>query len=100
MSQGKLVSTPTDIRPNLVTLIAHMRARTGQEEELRQALEALIGPTQQEERYINYDLHQGSEDPSPFCLYENWESVDTHEDHLNKPHLGEFASRLGDLVEG
>ena len=94
------MSTPTDSRPDLVTVIAHMRAKAGREEDLRQALEALIEPTQQEAGYVNYDLHRGIEDSGLFYLYENWESVDTHEDHMNKPHLVEFASRLGDLVEG
>jgi quinol monooxygenase YgiN len=94
------MSTPTDSRPDLVTVIAHMRAKPGQEEELRRALEALIGPTQQEAGYVNYDLHQGIEDPALFYLYENWESVDTHEVHMNQPHLVDFAGRLGDLLEG
>ena len=94
------MSTPTDSRPDLVTVIAHMRAKPGQEDQLRQALEGLIEPTQQEEGYVNYDLHQDIEDPSLFYLYENWESVDTHEAHMNRPHLQDFASRLGDLVEG
>jgi quinol monooxygenase YgiN len=94
------MSTPTDERPDLVTVIAHMRAKPGKEEELRNALESLIHPTTQEAGYVNYDLHQGIEDPSLFYLYENWETVDTHEDHMNTPHLEDFASRLGDLVEG
>jgi quinol monooxygenase YgiN len=94
------VTTPTDARPDLVTVIAHMRAKPGKEQDLRTALEALIEPTQQETGYVNYDLHQGIEDSSLFYLYENWESVDTHEVHMNRPHLAEFASRLGDLVEG
>jgi len=54
-----------------------MRAKPGKEQDLRDALEALIQPTRQEEGYINYDLHQGIEDPSLFYLYENWETVDT-----------------------
>jgi quinol monooxygenase YgiN len=94
------VSTPTDSRPDLVTVIAHMRAQSGKEQELRDALEALIEPTSQEEGYVNYDLHQGIEDSSLFYLYENWESVETHETHMNQPHLQDFAGRLGDLLDG
>ena len=94
------MSTPTDSRPDLVTVIAHMRARSGKEQELRDALEALIEPTSQEEGYVNYDLHQGIEDPSLFYLYENWESVETHEAHMNRPHLEDFAGRLDDLLDG
>ena len=34
------VTTPTDHRPELVTVIAHMRAKLGKEQDLRDALEA------------------------------------------------------------
>jgi quinol monooxygenase YgiN len=94
------VSTPTDSRPELVTVIAHMRAKPGREQDLRDALEALIEPTRQEEGHVNYDLHQGIEDSSLFYLYENWESVDTHETHMNTPHLEDFGSRLDELLNG
>ena len=43
------VTTPTDHRPELVTVIAHMRAKQGKEQDLRDALEALIPPTSREE---------------------------------------------------
>jgi len=94
------VTTPTDARPDLVTVIAHMRAKPGKEQDLRNGLEALIEPTRQDEGYVNYDLHQGIEDPSLFYLYENWESMDTHETHMHTPHLEEFASRLEELLDG
>ena len=94
------VTKPTDHRPELVTVIAHMREKQGKEQDLRDALEALIPPTRQEEGYINYDLHQGIEDPSLFYLYENWETVDTHETHMHTPHLDDFAGRLDDLLDG
>jgi quinol monooxygenase YgiN len=67
-----------------------MRAKPGKEQDLRDALEALIEPTSQEEGYVNYDLHQGIEDSSLFYLYENWESVDTHETHMHTPASGGF----------
>lgn len=94
------MTTPTDARPDLVTVIAHMRAKPGKEQALRNGLEALIEPTRQEVGYVNYDLHQGIEDSSLFYLYENWESVDTHETHMQTPHLEDFASRLGELLDG
>ena len=94
------MTTPTDARPDLVTVIAHMRAKPGKEQDLRDALEALIEPTRQEEGYVNYDLHQGIEDSCLFYLYENWESVDTHETHMHTPHLDDFGSRVGELLDG
>ncbi len=91
--------TPTDDRRDLLTVIAHMRAAEGRREELRAALEALIVPTSQEKGYVNYDLHQGVEDPDSFFFYENWESGEDLDAHLSAPHLREFAARLPDLLD-
>lgn len=35
-----------------------------------------------------------------FYLRENWESVETHEAHMQAPHLQRFASTVDDLVDG
>src|SRR4029453_11133108 len=94
------MSTPTDTRRDLITVIAHMRAKPGKQQELREALEGLIETTSKEAGYVNYDLHQGIEDPDLFYLYENWESVDTHETHMQAPHLEDFGGRLDDLLDG
>jgi quinol monooxygenase YgiN len=94
------MSTPTDTRRDLITVIAHMRAKPGRQQQLREALEGLIDTTSKEPGYVNYDLHQGIEDPDLFYLYENWESVDTHETHMQAPHLQQFASIVDDLVDG
>jgi len=94
------VSTPTDDRPELLTVIATMRARAGKEDELRQALVDLVEPTSQEDGYVTYDLHQGVEDPALFCFYENWESGEQLDAHLQTPHLTAFAARLEELLDG
>ncbi len=93
------MTTPTDNRRDLLTVIARMHAKPGKEQELREALEALIEPTSQEKGYINYDLHQGVVDPGWFFFYENWESVEDLDAHLTAPHLVEFAKRLDDLID-
>jgi quinol monooxygenase YgiN len=93
------VPTPTDDRRDLLTVIAYMRAAPGKRDELRQALEALIEPTRQEKGYVNYDMHQGIEDPDQFFFYENWESGEDLDAHIAAPHLTEFAARLPDLLD-
>lgn len=91
--------TPTDDRRDLLTVIAYMRAKPGKEDELRAELEALIPPTAAEDGYVNYDLHQGVEDPGVFFFYENWESPAHLDAHLNQPHLVNFAGIAGDLLD-
>ena len=94
------MTTPTDDRPELLTVIANMRAKPGKEQELREALESLIEPTAAEAGYVNYDLHQGVEDPAVFFFYENWESAEHLDAHLTAPHLQEFSGRLDELLDG
>lgn len=91
--------TPTDERRDLLTVIAYMRAKPGREAELREALEALIKPTTAERGCVNYDLHQGAEDPAVFFFYENWESAQDLDTHLDAPHLRHFSSIMGDLLD-
>ena len=93
------MATPTDTNRNLLTVIARMRAKAGKEQELRNALVALIEPTSKEKGYVNYDLHQGVEDPRWFFFYENWDSADDLDAHLNAAHLVEFAGRVDELVD-
>ena len=91
--------TPTDDRRDLLTVIAYMRAAPDKRDELRQALEALIEPTRQEKGHVNYDMHQGIEDPDQFFFYENWESGEDLDAHIAAPHLVEFAARVPDLLD-
>ena len=91
--------TPTDDNRNLLTVIARMRAKEGKEQELRDALVALVEPTSKEKGYVNYDLHQGLEDSRWFFFYENWTSAEDLDAHLEAPHLVEFAGRLDELID-
>ena len=93
------MSTPTDSRPELLTVIANMRAKPGKEQELHDALVALVEPTTREKGYVNYDMHQGIEDPAVYFFYENWESPEDLDAHLQAPHLQQFAARLDELLD-
>jgi quinol monooxygenase YgiN len=93
------VTTPTEDRRDLLTVIAYMKAAPGQEGELRRELQALIEPTLQEDGFVNYDLHESLEDPGAFFFYENWESAEDLDAHLATPHLVRFASIMGDLLD-
>ncbi|MDQ4115983.1 MAG: antibiotic biosynthesis monooxygenase [Actinomycetota bacterium] len=93
------MTTPTDSDPNLLTVIAHLKAAPGKEAQLRRELEALVDPTSKEDGYVNYDLHVSTEDDGTFYLYENWESAEKLDAHLATPHLERFAGILPDLLD-
>lgn len=93
------MTTPTDENRDLLTVVAYMKAAPGKRDELKSELEVLIEPTAKEEGYVNYDLHQGVEDPDVFIFYENWESAEALDAHLATPHLVHFADIMGGLLD-
>jgi quinol monooxygenase YgiN len=93
------MTTPTDDRRDLLTVIAFMKAAPGKEDELRQELTALIEPSRQEDGFVTYDLHESVEQPGAFFFYENWESAEKLDAHLATPHLVRFAGLAGDLLD-
>jgi quinol monooxygenase YgiN len=83
---------------NTVTVVALFVAKPGKEEAVRRAIEAVIAPTRAESGCINYDLHQSTEDPSIFMLYENWKSKKELDEHLAMPYLKELLAKADDLL--
>jgi quinol monooxygenase YgiN len=94
------MTTPTDDNRDLITFFAVMRAKEGREDELRQVLMTMTEASHDDEGYVNYDLHQGTEDPRVFCFYENWTTPELQAKHADAPHVQAFVSRMDDLVEG
>ena len=83
-----------------LTVVAHIKAKAGAEEEVRQLLLSLIEPTHKETGCVDYTLHQGTEDKSLFMFYENWTSKEALDEHIQKPHLQDFLSRADELLDG
>ena len=73
-----------------LTVIAHIRAKPGQESRVREILQGLLSPTRAEAGCINYDLHQSQTDPALFVFYENWESEAHLDAHARSAHIQSF----------
>ncbi|MBF0381979.1 MAG: antibiotic biosynthesis monooxygenase [Magnetococcales bacterium] len=86
---------------SIISVHATVFAKEGKEEEVKQHLLGLLGPTRAEKGCINYDLHQ-STDPGKkgdFIFYENWENQECFNGHLNAPHVKEFLGKADDLLK-
>ena len=81
-----------------VTVIAHIRAKPGQEEQVKGALLALCAPTRVEKGCINYDLHQSQDDSALFAFHENWVSKNDLDVHLQSSHVQAFLKRIDELL--
>lgn len=84
-----------------VTVVARFKARTGMEERLREeTTRILVEGSRADAGCLNFDLHQGADEPSLFVLYENWTSKQDLEDHWEQPHVQEWYEKYEDLAEG
>lgn len=81
-----------------LTIIGRLRARSGRESDLRDALIEVLNESRQETGCINYDLHVAEADPSLFVLYENWISQDALDEHFQLPHSTKLAARFPELL--
>ena len=81
-----------------VTVVATFKAKPGMEGTVREAIEVAIAPTRAESGCINYDLHQATEDPSIFMLYENWVSKKDLDEHLAMPYLKDLIAKADGML--
>ena len=81
-----------------VTVVATFKAKPGKQATVREAIEAVIAPTRAEPGCINYDLHQSTEDPDLFMLYENWTSKKDLDEHLAMPYLKDLIAKADAML--
>ena len=79
-------------------VIAHIRAKPGQESRVRKILQGLLAPTRAEAGCINYDLHQSHPDPALFVFYENWASEAQLDAHSKSPHIQSLREVAGEFL--
>ena len=75
-----------------LTIVADIRVKPEHLEEIKAGLQALIPPTLQEAGCLQYDLHEDNEDPHHFLFYENWESRELWQDHMETEHIKAFQA--------
>lgn len=70
-----------------LTIVVRIEAKPDQVELVKNALLKLIEPTRGEEGCLQYDLHQDNENSEVFVFYENWQSRELWQVHMNNDHL-------------
>ena len=72
-----------ETRVSNLTVVANIRANPDKIDLVKAELKKLIPITRGEEGCVQYDLHQDNENPSHFLIYENWESRELRQTHMN-----------------
>lgn len=83
-----------------LTIVANIKASADKIDLVKSELVKLIEVTRAEKGCINYDLHQDNENPAHFMFYENWESRELWQLHMDNEHLAEYrAATEGAIAE-
>jgi len=73
-----------------IVCVAEFKAKAGKEQELLEALHALIPATCREKGCIRYELNQGIEDPRAITFIEKYTSKEAFDSHCATPYIKEF----------
>lgn len=79
-----------------LTILANIIAKAGKVELVKTELLKLIDVTRAEEGCIDYVLHQDNQNPAHFMFYENWQTRELWQQHMN----AHYMTTYGDAVEG
>jgi len=82
----------------LLTVVARLRARPGQETELRHQLQRLVTPTRAEAGCVTYELNESKNEPGYFLFYEVWKSDADLDEHFQTSHMKAIGKVLPDLL--
>jgi quinol monooxygenase YgiN len=82
-----------------IAVVAISVAKPGYEEQLREALEGIVGPTRKEHGVLQYDLHRDVQEPRRFVFVERWESQDALAAHARSTHIATYRKAVADWVE-
>ncbi len=83
-----------------LTLIAFLKAKPGQGNELGRRLMALSEPARAEAGNVNYDLHRSNDDRDTWVIYENWKSSADLDAHFEEDYMKAFVASLGEVLQG
>jgi quinol monooxygenase YgiN len=86
-------------RMSEIAVVAISVAKPGYEEQLREALEGIVGPTRNEQGALQYDLHRDVQEPRRFVFFERWESQETLAAHAKSAHITAYKAAVADWVE-
>ena len=81
-----------------LTIVANIHANPDKIELVKMELEKLVPITRAELGCAQYDLHQDNDNPAHFVFYENWESRELWQTHMNAPHLAAYMEATDGAV--
>lgn len=86
------------MRDDTIALIAVLKAKAGQTEALRDALQALLLPTREEQGNLDYALFQLRDAPDTFYMRESWRDQQALDEHIAQPYFQAYIGHMEILL--
>jgi quinol monooxygenase YgiN len=83
-----------------MVVVAKLKAVKGKEDEMKDALLAIIPEVKEEEGTLVYTLHKDQNDPCMFLFYEKYKDTDALVAHSSTPHFKTLFKTIKPLLEG
>ncbi len=81
-----------------LTIVANIHAHPDQIALVKAELEKLVPITRAEKGCLQYALHRDNSNPAHFMFFENWESRELWQTHMNAPHLAAYMKATDGAV--
>jgi quinol monooxygenase YgiN len=81
-------------------VVAVIKAKPGSEDQVGDALAALVEPTRAEDGCLRYDLFTSTVEPTTFITIEGWRSQADLDAHLKTPHVQNALGSADSLLAG
>ena len=86
------------MRDDTIALIAVLKAKAGQTEALRDALQALLLPTREEPGNLDYALFQLRDVPDTFYMRASWRDQQALDEHIAQPYFQACIGQMESLL--
>ena len=83
----------------ILTIVANLVIKAEKIDLVKKELLILAQETRKEEGCINYDLHQDNADPTRFMFYENWQTRELWQAHMQSAHIKAYRVATQGCVE-
>lgn len=86
----------SEVKDTKISVIAQARAKSGHEDAVRKMFEGLVEPSLKEPGCLKYSVFEDAHYPGSLFTYEEWESEDALDTHLqvNKQGLNKAKALL------
>lgn len=82
-----------------LTILANIIAKDNKVDLVKSELLKLIDLTRAEEGCLDYNLHQDTENPAHFMFYENWQSRELWQHHMNADYMAVYGEAVDGAIE-